>query len=56
MNTKAGDIMNVRFDHEDITAANYATSMHIVLHSDQSIEISDGSVTHLDRKKRGLRA
>ena len=48
MNTRAGDILNIRFDHNDATAANYATSMHIVLHSDQIMEIRDGGVTVCD--------
>ena len=48
INTRAGDILNIRFDHNDGTAANYATSMHIILHSDQVLEIRDGGVTVFD--------
>ena len=48
MNTRAGDILNVRFDHNDSTAANYATSMHIVLHSDNIMEIRDSGVQVFD--------
>ena len=50
MNTRAGDILNVRFDHMDTAtaAANYAHSMQIVLHSDCIMEIRDGGVTILD--------
>ena len=44
MNTRAGDILNIRFDHNDSTAANWATSMHIVLHSDNIMEIRDAGV------------
>ena len=47
-NTRAGDILNIRFDHNDTNAGNYATSMHIILHSDQILEIRDGSVTVFD--------
>ena len=41
LSTKSGDILSVRFDHEDTTATNYATSMHIILHSDCILEIRD---------------
>ena len=45
MNTKAGDILNLRFDHNDSTVTNYAHSMHIVLVSDNILEIRDGGVS-----------
>ena len=48
MNTRAGDILNIRFDHNDSTAANWAHSMHIVLQSDNIMEIRDGGVTVFD--------
>ena len=43
MNTRSGDVLNVRFDHLEpaANAANYATSMHILLHSDNILEIRD---------------
>ena len=41
MNTRNSDILNVRFDHMDSNAANYATSMHIILHADCVLEIRD---------------
>ena len=44
MNTRAGDILNIRFDHNDSTAGYWATSMHIVLHSDNIMEIRDAGV------------
>ena len=47
-NTRAGDILNIRFDHNDGTAANYATSMHILLHSDNVIEIRDSGTVVFD--------
>ena len=48
MNTRAGDILNIRFDHNDGNAANWAHSMHIVLQSDNIMEIRDGGVTVFD--------
>ena len=41
LNTRAGDILNVRFDHNDSTATNWATQLHVVLHSDNVLEIRD---------------
>ena len=48
VNTRAGDVLNVRFDHNDATAANYATSMRIRLHSDCILQISDSGCTVFD--------
>ena len=48
MNTRNSDILSVRFDHSDSTAANYATSMHILLHSDNIMEIRDSGVQVYD--------
>ena len=48
MNTRAGDILNVRFDHNNPDATTYAHAMHIILHSDCIMEIRDGGVTVLD--------
>ena len=48
MNTRAGDILNVRFDHRDTNATNYAHQMYIVLHADCIMEIRDGGITVLD--------
>ena len=48
MNTRNSDILSVRFDHNDSNAANYATSMHIVLHSDNILEIRDSGVQVFD--------
>jgi len=48
MNTRAGDIMNIRFDHKDTQVANYAHQMHIVLHADCICEIRSGGVSVLD--------
>ena len=48
INTRAGDLMNIRFDHKSTVSATYATSMHIVLTSDQILEIRDSGVQVFD--------
>ncbi len=48
LSTKSGDILSVRFDHEDTTATNYATSMHIILQSDCILEIRDAGTQVFD--------
>ena len=47
-NTRSGDILSVRFDHNDTNAANYATSMRIILHADCILEIRDSGTTVFD--------
>ena len=48
INTRAGDILNLRFDHATTTAERWATGMQIVLESDQIMEIRDGGITVFD--------
>ena len=48
INTRAGDLMNIRFDHKSTVSATYATSMHIVLTSDQILEVRDSGVQVFD--------
>ena len=48
INTRAGDLMNVRFDHASAAQATWATQMHIVLTSDQILEIRDSGVQVFD--------
>ena len=50
MNTRSGDVLNVRFDHLEpvANAANYATQMQIVLHSDNVLEVKDSGCTVYD--------
>ena len=48
MNTKAGDILNIRFDHRSTVESEYAHEMHIVLQSDNIMEIRDGGVSVFD--------
>jgi hypothetical protein len=48
MNTRAGDILNVKFDHTDTEPIRYAHEMHVILHSDNIMEIRDSGVTVFD--------
>jgi hypothetical protein len=48
INTRAGDILSVRFDHKSLVAKDYATSMHIVLHADVILEIRDSGTVVFD--------
>ena len=48
INTRAGDLMNIRFDHASSVDARWATSMHIVLTSDQILEVRDSGVQVFD--------
>jgi hypothetical protein len=48
MNTRAGDILNVRFDHNSAAARTYAHEMQVILHSDNILEILDSGITTFD--------
>jgi hypothetical protein len=48
MNTRAGDILNVRFDHNNTAATIHAHEMQVILHSDNIMEIRDSGVTIFD--------
>ena len=48
MNTKAGDILNIRFDHRSTVDTDYAHDTHAVLQSDNILEIRDGGCSVLD--------
>ena len=48
LNTRAGDLMNIRFDQTSSSNTTWATSMHIVLTSDQILEIRDSGVQVFD--------
>ena len=48
MNTKAGDILNIRFDHRSGLDSDYAHDMHIVLQSDNILEVRDGGCSVFD--------
>ena len=48
LNTRAGDLMNIRFDHASSNNQHWATSMHIVRTSDQILEVRDSGVQVFD--------
>ena len=48
INTRAGDLMNIRFDHKSADADRWAQSLHIVLTSDQILEVRDSGVQVFD--------
>ena len=48
LNTRSGDLMTLRMKYINATAARLADRMHIVLHSDQIMEISDSGVRIYD--------
>jgi hypothetical protein len=48
MNTRAGDILNVKFEHNTTVDANWAHAMHVILHSDNIMEIRDSGITVFD--------
>ena len=48
MNTRAGDILNVRFEHNTTTTLCWAHAMHVILHSDNIMEIRDSGITIFD--------
>ena len=48
LNTRAGDLMSILFKHNDTNPARYATSMHVVLHSDNVLEIKDSGCSVYD--------
>ena len=48
INTRAGDLMNIRFDHTSSTPERWAQSMHIILTSDQILEVRDSGVQVFD--------
>ena len=47
-NSRNGDILNIRFDHMDSNAANYAQSIHIILHADAVMEVKDTGIVVYD--------
>ena len=46
--TKMGDILNVRFDNRSTNSAHYPHEMHIILHSDNILEVRDSGITIFD--------
>jgi len=47
-NTRAGDLLNIKFDHLGSDSAKYAHGMYVVLHSDNVMEIRDSGVVVYD--------
>ena len=47
-NTRAGDLLTVKFKHTSAVAATYATKLYVVLHADMVLEIADGGVQVMD--------
>jgi hypothetical protein len=47
-NTRAGDILNIRFDNRSTNNLYWAHEMHIILHSDNILEIRDSGCTVFD--------
>jgi hypothetical protein len=48
LNTRAGDLMSIRFKYGANTAGRLADRLHIVLHSDQILEIRDSGCQVFD--------
>jgi len=48
LNTRAGDVIGVRFKHVSADDTTYAKKMHVVLHSDCVLNIRDAGVEVLD--------
>ena len=47
-NTRAGDLLTVKFKHTSTVAATYATKLYVVLHADMVLEIAGGGVQVMD--------
>ena len=48
INTRSGDLMSIRFDHASSLDAEWATQMHVILTSDQILEVRDSGVQVFD--------
>ena len=48
LNTRAGELLNIKFDQNGDDPTHYAQSMYIVLHSDNVMEIGDSGVRVYD--------
>ena len=47
-NLKSGDIVNVKFNHYESSASHLAEQMHVILHSDNVMEIRDSGISVWD--------
>ncbi len=48
LNTRAGDLVRIAFEYRKTETNRLADRMHIVLHSDQIVEIRDTGVVVFD--------
>jgi hypothetical protein len=48
LNTRSGDLMRIAFEYRKAEAARLGDKIHIVLHSDQIVEIRDTGVVVFD--------
>ena len=48
LNTRSGDLMRIVFEYRKAEDQRYGDRMHIVLHSDQIVEIRDSGVVVFD--------
>ena len=47
-NTRAGDLLNIKFEHLGTDSTKYAHNMYVILHSDNIMEIRDSGVVVYD--------
>ena len=48
INTRAGDLLSISFNHKDTNEANYATKMYITLQSDNVLQIRESGIEIYD--------
>jgi len=48
INTRAGDLLNIKYEYNTTDETKYGSAMQIVLHSDQIMEIRDSGVQVFD--------
>ena len=48
INTRAGDVISIRFTHRDTDVTKYATQVYTTLHSDNVLEIRDSGISVFD--------
>ena len=48
INTRAGDLLSISFNHKDTNEANYATKMYITLQSDNVLQIRESGIEMYD--------
>lgn len=48
LNTRSGEMLNIRLDNTGTNSANYAHNMYVLLHADCVMEVNDGGIRILD--------